>query len=147
MISFPACPDARYKLTVNSVPATTSISTGSDTTNAAFGTKKPGAPPKVKVFSVVVSIAGLPAPLSALLPLKGFARVTAVIGRSVGPKEFDKRRRIREDVAVTWIVCRRVVLEKTRPLVLKGGFGRFAGSVNCGIEAQAAIQCPSVVLT
>ena len=41
------------------------------------------------------------------------------------------------------MVERMVELAKTSPVVLKGGLGRFAGSVSWGIDVHAATQCPA----
>ncbi len=114
---------------------------GSDTTKAPFGIVYDAEPLKVTFCSEPVSMELLPA-----VPLSGRAMVTAVMGKSVVPNAFEKRKRTWDEGAVMWIVCLRVALVNTPLDVLNGAGGRFAGSVSCGMDAQAVIQCPSVWL-
>ena len=98
---------------------------GSDTIKAPFGMVKLGLPLNVNVFNVFVTMALLPGVL-----LKGSATVTAVIGSAVAPNALLMRKRCQEPEVVTWIVWRKVELPKTSPVVLNGGGGKLAGSVN-----------------
>ena len=95
VMSFPTCPCSRNTLTLSSVPATTSKSTGSDTTSATFGTLNPGAPENVSGTTFFRSTAG-----ELATPPSGHASATAVMGSVVVPNAFESRRRMRDVFAV-----------------------------------------------
>ncbi len=74
-------------------------------------------------------------------PSSGSATDTLVRGSTAPPNALEKRRRMWSPPAETWTVCRSVVSVSTESSRVNGAGGMLDGSVNCGIDVQAATQC------
>lgn len=168
MIAVPFWPEAKYIVMAKLDCGSTVKFSGSETASAPFGIIIDSSPPlKVTVCRDKGWMAPTPAD-----PSKGSAIVTAVMGKSVGPKALEMRRRICEAPVDTCTFCRMVLFwkmasvsfyfwahflsdnlqpplmspldwtEKRMSKHTYGAGGRFAASHNCGIDAHVSIQCP-----
>lgn len=108
MIDVPFCPDAKYIVMARFDCGSTVKLSGSETASAPLGIVIDSSPPlKVTVCKVEGWMALTPAE-----PLKGRPIVSAVMGKSVRPNEFEIRRRICAAPVVTCTVCRMVLFLK-----------------------------------